>query len=387
MTIYLNGKEEKIEEYTSLAKLLEVKKIRPEVVTVEVNGEIIKREDYSKKTLKEGDKLEFVYYMGGGGSNREQRTEDREQKTEVAKNVLELIGNTPIVRLNRIVKHGMAQILAKLESFNPGGSVKDRICLSMIEDAENKGLIEPGSTIIEPTSGNTGIGLAMVCAVKGYRCILTMPETMSLERIYILKSYGAEVVLTPGVEGMTGSIKKAEQLLKKIPNSFMPQQFKNSANPQIHRKTTAKEILEAIDSKIDAFVAGVGTGGTITGVGEVLKKKNPNIKIVAVEPKTSAVLSGESPGPHKIQGIGAGFIPDVLNRGIIDEIIKVDDNDAFRTSRKLAKEEGIFCGISAGAAVWASLKVAEELGKDKVIVVILPDTGERYFSMEQYFEA
>ncbi len=306
---------------------------------------------------------------------------------KVVNNVLELIGNTPMVRLNKIVEPDMADIWAKLESFNPGGSVKDRICLSMIEDAERKGLISQGATIIEPTSGNTGIGLAMVCAVKGYRCILAMPETMSLERIYLLKSYGAEVVLTPGIEGMLGAIKKAEQLLKKIPNSFMPQQFKNEANPEIHRKTTAKEILSVINGKIDAFVAGIGTGGTITGVGEVLKKNNPKIKIIAVEPKTSAVLSGEVPGPHKIQGIGAGFIPDILNRDVIDDIITVDDNTAFKTSKRLAKEEGLLVGISAGAAAWAALKVARDLGKGSLVVTVLPDTGERYFSVEQYFEA
>lgn len=292
-----------------------------------------------------------------------------------ASNVLELIGQTPMVRLNKIVEPNMAQVLAKLEFFNPGGSVKDRICLSMIEDAEKKGLIAPGSTIIEPTSGNTGIGLAIVCAVRGYKCILTMPETMSLERIYILKYYGAEVVLTPGAEGMSGSIKKAEELLKKISPSFMPQQFKNEANPRIHRETTAQEILRVANKKIDAFVAGVGTGGTITGVGQVLRKKNPQIKIIAVEPETSAVLSGGKPGPHKIQGIGAGFIPPVLDRDIIDEIIPVNDNEAFKTSRRLAKEEGLFVGISAGAATWAALRVAKDLGKDKVVVVILPDTG------------
>ncbi len=305
----------------------------------------------------------------------------------IAKDVLELIGQTPIVKLNRILEQDSAEVFAKLENFNPGGSVKDRICLAMIEDAERKGFLNPGSTIIEPTSGNTGIGLAMVSAVKGYRCILTMPETMSLERIYILKSYGAEIILTSGIEGMQGAIKKAEELLRKIPNSFMPQQFKNPANPEIHRKTTAKEILEATKEDLDAFVAGVGTGGTITGVGEILKKKNPNIKIVAVEPKDSAVLSGKPPGPHKIQGIGAGFIPDVLNRKIIDEIICVSDNDAFRTAQRLAKEEGLFVGISAGAAAFAALKVAKALGKGKVVVVVFPDTGERYFSMQQYFEA
>jgi cysteine synthase A len=292
-----------------------------------------------------------------------------------------------MVRLNRITGEDSAEVLAKLEMFNPGGSLKDRICLAMIQDAENKGLLKDGYTIIEPTSGNTGIGLAMIAAVKEYRCILTMPETMSLERIYILKSYGAEVVLTSGVEGMQGAIKKAEELLKKIPNSFMPQQFKNAANPEIHRRTTAQEILRVTGGKIDAFVAGVGTGGTITGVGEILKKNNPKIKIIAVEPKASAVLSGKEPGPHKIQGIGAGFIPDILNREIIDEIITVDDNEAFSVSCRLAKKEGLFVGISSGAAALVALKVAGDLGKGKTVVVVFPDTGERYFSMQQYFEA
>ena len=305
----------------------------------------------------------------------------------IAENIAELIGLTPMVKLSRIVESDAAEILAKLENFNPGGSVKDRICLAMIEDAEKKGLLKKGATIIEPTSGNTGIGLAMIAAVKDYKCILTMPETMSLERIYILKSYGAEVILTPGLDGMTGAIKKAEQLLKKIPNSFMPQQFNNPANPEIHRETTAKEILAVTAGNLDAFVAGVGTGGTITGVGEVLKKHNPKIKVVAVEPKNSAVLSGKQPGPHKIQGIGAGFVPEILNRKVIDQIIQVDDNDAFSTAARLAKEEGLFVGISAGAAVFASLQVARNIGKGKTVVVILPDTGERYFSMQQYFEA
>lgn len=306
---------------------------------------------------------------------------------KVANDVLELIGNTPIVRLNRLPGKDSAVIYAKLEQFNPGGSVKDRICLSMIQDAQKEGRLKSGSTIIEPTSGNTGIGLAMIGAVLGYRVILTMPETMSLERIYILKSYGAEVVLTPGIDGMTGAIKKAEALYKATPNSFMPHQFKNKANPKIHRETTAKEILNVVGDKIDAFVAGVGTGGTITGVGEVLKERNPGIKIVAVEPKASAVLSGEKSGAHKIQGIGAGFIPEVLNRGIIDRIVKVSDDDAFSIARRLAKEEGLFVGISSGAAAWAALNVAAELGKDKTVVVVFPDTGERYFSMYQYFEA
>jgi len=304
----------------------------------------------------------------------------------IANNVAELIGNTPLVRLNRLVKPESAQVLAKLEYFNPGGSVKDRICSSMIEDAEKKGLLKKGFTIIEPTSGNTGIGLAMIAAVKGYKCILTMPEAMSLERIYILKSYGAHVVLTPDREGMSGAIKKAEHILKKTHNAFMPHQFTNLANSAAHRKTTAVEIWEATSGKLDAFVAGVGTGGTITGVGEILKKHNSSIKIIAVEPKNSPVLSGGKAGAHKIQGIGAGFIPEILNREIIDSVIQVADDDAFKISKRLAKEEGLFVGASAGAAVWAALQVSEELGKGKTVVTVLPDTGERYFSTQQYFE-
>lgn len=377
ITIYLNGKKEEIQESTSISSILEIKKIRPEVVTVELNDKIIEKNKYQTLLLNANDRLEFVYYMGGGMPFADRLAED----------VSELIGQTPVVKLNHIAEKESAFILAKLEYFNPGGSVKDRICLSMIEDAEEKGLLKKGSTIIEPTSGNTGIGLAMIAAVKGYKCILTMPETMSLERMYILKSYGAEVILTPGIEGMQGAIKKAEQILKKTPNSFMPQQFKNPANPEIHRKTTAKEILEVTKGNLDAFVAGVGTGGTITGVGEILKKHNPQIRIVAVEPEASAVLSGKEPGPHKIQGIGAGFVPDILNRKVIDEIIQVSDNDAFKTSRRLTKEEGLFAGISSGAAAFAALRVAKDLGKGKTVLVVLPDTGERYFSMQQYFEA
>ncbi len=306
---------------------------------------------------------------------------------KIINNVTELIGHTPLVRLNRIVNGNMADILAKLEYFNPSGSVKDRICFEMIDDAQRRGLLKEGSTIVEPTSGNTGIGLAMIAAVKGYKCILVMSEAMSLERIYILKTYGAQIVLTPASEGMQGAIDKAEEIIKKTPNSFMPQQFKNPANPQAHRKSTALEILEATGGNLDAFVSGVGTGGTITGVGEVLKKHNQNIKIIAVEPKASAVLSGGKAGFHRIQGIGAGFIPEILNRSVIDQIIPVEDKDAFRIAKMLAKEEGLFVGISAGAATWAALKVAEDLGKGKTVVVVLPDTGERYFSMQQYFEA
>jgi len=307
-------------------------------------------------------------------------------KLKAAASVLELIGNTPTVRLQRVVEPRMATVLAKLESFNPGGSVKDRICLSMIEDAEARGLLKSGATVVEPTSGNTGIGLAMICAVKGYKIILTMPETMSAERIQILKSYGAQVVLTPAKEGMVGAVKRAEDIAKQTPGAFVPQQFKNPANPEVHRRTTAQEILRATDGELDAFVAGVGTGGTITGVGEVLKKKNPQMKIVAVEPKNSPVLSGGTPGPHMIQGIGAGFVPDVLNRSVIDEIITVSEEDAHATSVRLAKEEGLFVGISSGAACWAAMKVAKALGTGKTVLTVLPDTGERYLSIQPYFE-
>ena len=372
--ITLNGKKEELPSETPVMDLLMQKNIRPEVVTVEHNERILSREEFSKTFIKSGDRLELVFFMGGGSHPK------------VADNILELIGRTPIVRLNRLPEKDSALIYAKLEQFNPGGSVKDRICLSMINEAEKQGILKPGSTIVEPTSGNTGIGLAMVGVVKGYHIILTMPETMSLERIYILKSLGAEVVLTPGVEGMSGAIKKAEEILKNTKNSFMPQQFKNPANPKIHRETTAQEILEAVGDKIDAFVAGVGTGGTISGVGEVLKEKNPKIKVVAIEPETSAVLSGGRPGPHKIQGIGAGFIPETLNRKVIDEVVKVSDNDAYRASQRLAKEEGLFVGISSGAAAFAAVKVAKSLGKAKTVVTVFPDTGERYFSMQQYFE-
>lgn len=304
----------------------------------------------------------------------------------ITENILKAIGSTPLVRLNRIPVPGIAEVLAKVESLNPGGSVKDRIAIAMINDAERKGILKPHGTVVEPTSGNTGIGLAMVCAVKGYKCILTMPETMSLERIYILKAYGAEVVLTPGGQGMKGAIKKAEEIHRKTPHSFMPQQFKHLANPQVHRETTAREILTQTKGSLDAFVAGVGTGGTITGVGEILKKHNAGIKIIAVEPETSAVLSGKEHGAHKIQGIGAGFIPDILNRSVIDEIITVSDRDAYEAAKLLAVKEGIFCGPSSGAALVASLKVAKALGVGKRVVTVFPDTGERYFSTTQYFE-
>ncbi|MBT9132290.1 cysteine synthase A [candidate division NPL-UPA2 bacterium Unc8] len=302
-----------------------------------------------------------------------------------ANNILDLIGNTPMVKLNKIIEQDSAQIIAKLESFNPGGSVKDRICLSMIEDAEKNGLVVPNSTIIEPTSGNTGIGLAMVCAVKGYRCIFTMPETMSAERRYILKSYGAEIVLTPGTEGMKGAIKKAEEIARKNRKAFMPQQFKNPANPEVHRKTTALEIWRDTDGKVDILISGVGTGGTITGVAEVIKIKKSSFKAIAVEPTDSPVLSGGEPGSHKIQGIGAGFIPEILNTKIIDEVIKVTNEKAQECARRLAKEEGIFAGISSGAAVHAAIEVGKRKeNKGKLVVVILPDLGERYLSTDLF---
>ncbi len=300
---------------------------------------------------------------------------------KIASDVTELVGNTPLVKLKRIGAGLGINLVVKLESFNPGGSVKDRISVSMIEDAEKRGLIKKGTIIIESTSGNTGIGLAFVCAVKGYRLILTMPDTMSMERRKLLELFGAELILTPGFEGMAGAVRKAEELVAETSNSFMPQQFKNPANPEIHRRTTAEEIWRDTDGKVDILIAGIGTGGTITGLAEVIKKRKPNFKAIGVEPANSPVLSGGKPGPHRIQGIGAGFMPQVLNMDLVDEVIPVEDEDAEKMVKRLAKEEGILAGISSGAATWAALQIAKRTeNKGKLTVIILPDTGERYLT-------
>lgn len=300
---------------------------------------------------------------------------------KVAENITRLVGNTPLVRINKLNRDGAATVIAKLESYNPMWSVKDRIGLAMIEDAEKKGLLKPGSVIVEPTSGNTGIALAFVAAVKGYRLILAMPETMSVERRKLLKALGAELVLTEGSKGMRGAVAKAEEIQSQTPNSYMPQQFKNPANPEVHRRTTAEEIWRDTDGAVDILVGGVGTGGTITGAGEALKSRKPGLKVFAVEPDASPVLSGGAAGPHKIQGIGAGFVPDVFQPSVVDEIIRVKEQDAGMTARALAREEGILVGISSGAALWAALQVSKRPeNKGKKIVVILPDTGERYLS-------
>jgi cysteine synthase A len=299
----------------------------------------------------------------------------------VVSSALDLIGDTPLVRLRRLVKPGWAAVLGKLESLNPGGSVKDRIALAMVEEAEREGRLRPGDTIVEPTSGNTGIGLAMVAAVKGYRLILTMPEDMSLERRALLQRFGAELVLTPAVEGMTGAVFAAGELVRENPGFFMPQQFMNPANPEVHRRTTAQEILKATDGQVDAFVAGVGTGGTITGVGEVLKRERPGILVVAVEPARSPVLQGGKFRPHAIQGIGASFLPGVLNREIYDEVMGIRDEEALAMTRRISREEGLLVGVSSGANVVAALRVAERLGAGRTVVTVLCDTGERYLSM------
>jgi cysteine synthase A len=302
-------------------------------------------------------------------------------RPRVAESVLDLVGATPLVRLRRLPAPGTATVLAKLESQNPGGSIKDRIALAMVEDAERRGLLKPGATLVEPTSGNTGVGLALVAAVKGYRLILTMPEDMSEERRRLLARFGAELHLTPAIEGMSGAVHAAQELCREHPDYVMPQQFQNPANPEVHRRTTALEILDATDGKVDVFVAGVGTGGTVTGVGEVLREKLGRVRIVAVEPARSPVLSGGRFGVHGIQGIGASFVPGIFNRAVVDEIVPVRDEDAMATALRLAREEGLLVGVSAGANVWAAVRLAGQLPPDRVVVTILPDTGERYLSL------
>jgi cysteine synthase A len=299
----------------------------------------------------------------------------------VAASVLDLVGATPLVRLNRVPKPGGATVLAKMESLNPAGSVKDRVALAMVEEAERRGLLKPGSTLVEPTSGNTGVGLAMVCAVRGYALILTMPDDMSVERQRLLSRYGAEIHLTPAIEGMSGAVFAAQELCREHPEYFMPMQFENPANPEAHRRTTAIEILEATEGRVDALVAAVGTGGTVTGVGEVLKERVPGVRVVGVEPARSPVLSGGRFRPHGIHGIGASFVPGILNRSVLDEIVLVRDEDATTTARRLAREEGLLVGISAGANVWAACQVAERMPADQVVVTVLCDTGERYLSI------
>jgi cysteine synthase A len=294
---------------------------------------------------------------------------------------LRLIGDTPLLELRCLRPPGGARILGKHEGYNPGGSVKDRICLSMVETAERAGILSPGATLIEPTSGNTGIGLALVAAIKGYRCLLTMPETMSVERRKILQAYGAELALTPGTEGMRGAIAEAERLVAQTPRAFMPQQFKNPANPQAHYTTTGPEIWRDAEGRVDAFVAGVGTGGTITGVGHYLREQKPDVRIIAVEPADSPVLSGGPPGPHRLQGIGAGFVPEVLDRTVYDEVRTVPTDDAFATMKRLGEEEGLFVGISAGANAWAAAQLAAEMAPDQTVVTVIPDGGEKYLSM------
>ena len=338
--------------------------------------------DITRCSLKPHEAIRRMPSVDSNARHSAPRTPHPAAEPLIVDSVLDLIGRTPLMRLQRVVDPASGEVLAKLEARNPGGSVKDRIALAMIEDAEARVLLSPGATIVEPTSGNTGIGLAMVAAVKGYRLILTMPEDYSVERRRLLERFGAELVLTPAIEGMSGAVFAAEELVREHPDYFMPQQFQNEANPEIHRRTTAREVLDATGRRLDAFVAGVGTGGTITGVGEVLRAALPDVRIVAVEPARSRVLAGQRYAVHGIQGIGASFVPGVLNREVYDELLPVTDEDALVMSRRLTREEGLLVGISSGANVWAALKVGRRLGPGKRVVTVLCDTGERYLSVE-----
>lgn len=371
--IMFNGKEDDIGSEKTIGQFLRDKNIKPEIIALELNGSIVDKKNFESTGINKNDNIEVIFFMGGG------------QYSSAVENVLELIGNTPLVKLGRITGGTGADIYAKLEFYNPGGSVKDRIALAMVEDAEKQGLLSEGGTIIEPSSGNTGIGLALISALKGYTCIITMPEGMSLERIYILKSFGAEVKLSPANKGMAGAISMAEKLLQKTPGAYMPQQFKNAANPEYHYRITGPEIWSQMDGKIDFFVAGIGTGGTVSGAGKYLKEQNPAIKIIGVEPEASPVLTEGRSGAHRIQGIGAGFVPEVLDRSVLDEIITVNDTESFRLSKELSTTEGLFVGVSSGAAFIAAKQAAQDLGKGRRGVVVFPDTGERYFSIEQHF--
>ncbi len=368
MPVVINNRPIDVAPGERLLDLLAREAIPCQALSVRVNGRVLRADELVEYRVGEDDEVSV--------------SASTHTPPMAAENILDLVGNTPLVRLRRLVPTGVGQVWCKLEAFNPAGSVKDRICLSMIEAAERDGLISPGKTIlVEPTSGNTGIGLAMVAAAKGYRVVVTMPETMTPERVELLKMYGAEVVLTPGAEGMKGAVKRAEEIVASTPDAFMPQQFKNPANPQIHYETTGPEVYEALNGNIAAFVAGVGTGGTITGAGRYFKERIENIRVIAVEPARSPVLSGGSAGPHCIQGIGAGFIPDVLDTEILDEVIAVNDADAIATARRLARQEGISAGISAGAATWAALQVASRYTPEDNIVVMLPDDGIKYLSL------
>jgi len=375
--VVVNGEGRELGRVQTVQEFLALEGIKEELVSIQLNGEFVRKERFAEVRLNDGDELKVLYFMGGGAQER----------AVAVSSVLDLVGATPLVKLNRIADPDGAEVWVKVEAFNPGGSVKDRIALAMIEAAEASGQLKAGGRIVEPTSGNTGIGLAIVAAVKGYPLTLVMPESMSMERRQLLKAFGAELVLTPAEGGMGAAIEEAKEIVARGSGAFMPQQFENPANPDVHRQTTAKEILKQTGGQVDVFVAGVGTGGTVTGVGQVLKEELGATQVVAVEPADSAVLSGGEAGPHKIQGIGAGFVPKVLATEIIDRVVTVKNEDAFIFSRRLALEEGLLSGISAGANVWAAVQIAAQLSPGQKVVTVLPDTGERYLSLAEHFDA